>query len=144
VRHAYHLLLRLYPEAFRRRYGVEMSLDFADLWAEARAGGALATVAFAGHVAGDLAVSLVREWTRGLWLAIAGATTVATLLLWAVALRPWAWIWSIEPGPPRSGPVTDVTEAQLLALAAGAMIPVIVVLLFATRLVNRRDMPRRR
>jgi len=144
VRHAYDMLLRLYPETFRRRYGAEMSLDFADGWAEARTGGPLALLKFASRVAGDLAVSLVREWTRGARLVIVAATAVVTLLLWSLALRPWAWLRGIQPGPPPDVPNTDVSEAQLLMLAAGALLPVLVVLLFATRLVKRREAPRRR
>ena len=100
MRHAYETLLRLYPEAFRRRYGTEMSLDFAEGWAEARAVGPVATVVFASRVAGDLVVSLLREWTRGFRVAIAAATAGVTLLLWSVALRPWAWQWDMQIGPP--------------------------------------------
>jgi hypothetical protein len=143
VRHAYDVLLRLYPETFRRRYGVEMSLDFADGWAEARAGGPAAALVFAAHVAGDLVVSLLREWTRGARLAIVAATAGVTLLLWSVALRPWAWHWNIQPGPPNV-PVDEATAAELLVIAAGAMLPVIVVLLFSLRMVKRRELPRRR
>ena len=144
MRHAYDTLLRLYPDAFRRRYGVEMSLDFADGWHEARANGPAAALAFATRAAGDLAVSLVREWTRGSRLAIGAGAAAVTMLLWGVALRPWAWKWDIQPGPRNPGPVADVTAGQLLALLAAAMIPVILVLLFATRMVKRRELPRRR
>jgi hypothetical protein len=144
VRHAYDVLLRLYPETFRRRYGVEMSLDFADGWAEARAGGPAAALVFSAHVAGDLVVSLLREWTRGARLAIVAATAGVTLLLWGVALRPWAWHWNIQPGPPPNVPVDEATAAELLVVAAGAMLPVIVVLLFSLRMVKRRELPRRR
>jgi hypothetical protein len=145
VRHAYDVLLRLYPQAFRRRYGVEMSLDFADGWTEARAGGPAAASAFATRVAGDLVVSLLREWMRGPRLVIAAVTAGVTTLLWSLALRPWMWTWDIQPGPPvgaRTAP--PVTEGELLAIAAAAMLPVIVVLLFATRLVTRRAAPPRR
>ena len=144
MRHAYDALLRLYPEAFRRRYGAEMSLDFADGWVEARASGPAAVIRFASRVARDLAVSVVREWTRGARLVIVAATAAVTLLLWSLALRPWAWLRGIQPGPPPNVPNTDVTEAQLLMLAAGALLPVLVVLLCATRLVRRREAPRRR
>jgi hypothetical protein len=144
VRHAYDMLLRLYPDAFRRRYGVEMSLDFADGWAEAKAGGPAAVLLFASRVAGDLVVSLLREWTRGARLAIVAVTAGVTLLMWGIALRPWAWLWSIQPGLPRNVSVEDVTAAELIGLAAAAMLPVILVLLFATRLVKRRELPRRR
>ena len=143
MRHVYDMLLRLYPEAFRRRYGVEMALDFADGWREARANGPAAALAFAGRVVGDLAVSLLREWTRGARLAIVAATAGVTVLLWSVALRPWAWIWNIQPGPPRNVPVDEATAAELLVIAAGAMLPVIAVLLFSLRGIKRRELPRR-
>jgi hypothetical protein len=45
----------------------------------------------------------------------------------------------MQPGLPANAPITDVTEAQLLMLAAGALIPVIVVLVLATRMVRRRE-----
>ena len=145
MRHAYDMLLRLYPIAFRRRYGVEMSCDFADGWAEARARGRMATLGFVRRAAGDLAVSLLREWTRGARLGIVIATAGVTTLLWSLALRPWLWAWNLRQIPPRPAAPDDVTEAELLIVAVGAMIPVIVVLLMATtRLVKRRELPRRR
>ena len=102
--HAYAVLLRLYPEAFRRRYAAEMLLDFADALDAARAGGWVAVGAFALRALGDLAVSLLREWTRTGRLALTAATAGVTLLLWALALRPWAWRWDIQPGPPPHAP----------------------------------------
>jgi len=91
VVHAYARLLRLYPEAFRRRYAAEMSLDFAEALEAARAGGWAAVGAFALRVLGDLAMSLLREWMRTGRLALTAATAGVTLLLWALALRPCAW-----------------------------------------------------
>ncbi len=138
MRHAYDLLLRLYPVAFRRRYAAEMSLDFADGWAEARACGPLAALAFLRRATGDLAVSLLREWTRGARLAIVAATAAVTLLLWSLALRPWLWAWNLRQLPPRPATSADITEAELLMVAAGAMLPVIAVLLWSMRLLKRR------
>jgi hypothetical protein len=142
-RHPYDMLLRLYPQTFRRRFGVEMSLDFADGWAEARAKGRVATLSFTIRVARDLAVSLRREWARGSRMLIAASTALATLLLWGLALRPWAWRWDIRPGPPPQVSVSLVTETELLALAAAAILPVIVVLVFAPRVIKRREQPNR-
>jgi hypothetical protein len=140
VRHVYNRLLCLYPAVFRRRYGTEMSLDFAEGWAEARAVGPVAAVVFASRVAGDLVVSLVREWTRGFRIAIAAATAGVTLLLWSVALRPWAWQWDMQIGPPpRARTAPPVTETELLVLATAVLIPVLVVLVCATRLVKRPE-----
>jgi hypothetical protein len=134
--HAYAVLLRLYPRPFRRRYAAEMSLDFEDaLWA-ARAAGRLAVAAFAWRALGDLAVSVPREWARTARLGFTAATVGLTALLWGLALRPWAW-WNIQPGPPaeaRSAP--PATEAELLVLAALALLPVVVVMLFAGHLTR--------
>jgi len=139
VIHAYEVLLRLYPDAFRRRYGAEMALDFADALDAARAGGSMAVAGFAARAVGDLAMSVLREWTRAGRLGFVAATAGITLALWGLALRPWMWNWDIEPGPPagaRSAP--PVTEGELFVLAVLAMLPVIAVLLFASRLVKRR------
>ena len=143
-RHAYDLLLRLYPHAFRRRFGEEMSLDFADGWAAARAKGPAATLCFTRRVAGDLAVSLLREWARGSRMVLAASTALATLLLWGLALRPWAWRWDTRPGPPPQAPLALVTETEFLALAAAAILPVIVVLVLVPRMIQRREPLKRR
>jgi hypothetical protein len=138
VVHAYAVLLRLYPRAFRRRYAAEMSLDFDDALCAARAAGWVAVGAFAMRALGDLAVSLAREWSRTGRLALTAATAGLTALLWGLALRPWTW-WDIQPGPPahaRSAP--PVTEAELLVLAVLALLPVVVVLLFAGHLTQAR------
>ena len=145
MRHVYDVLLRLYPEAFRRRYGVEMALDFADGWTEARAGGPTAVVAFARRVAGDLVMSLLREWTRGSRAAIGAAAAGVTVLLWGLALRPWAWRWDMQTGaPPQARTAPPVSETELLVLATAVLIPILVVLVCASRLVKRREVPRRR
>ena len=141
--HAYAVLLRLYPEAFRRRYAAEMALDFADALDAARAGGWAAVGAFALRVLGDLAVSLLREWTRTGRLALTAATAGVTLLLWALALRPWAWRWDIRPGPPPHAPAAPVTEVELLVLVVLALLPVVLVILFAGYL-TRTPWPRAR
>ena len=125
--HAYEVLLRLYPDAFRRRYGAEMALDFADALDAARA-------------LGDLAVSVLREWTRAGRLGFVAATAGVTLALWGLALRPWMWNWDIEPGPPADGrSAPPVTEGELLVLAVLALVPIVVVILFAGRLTHTRN-----
>ena len=136
--HAYAVMLWLYPQPFRRRYAAEMLLDFEDALYVARAGGWIAVGAFAMRALGDLVVSLAREWSRTGTLAFTAATAAITALLWGLALRPWAW-WDIQPGPPehvRNAP--PVTDADLLALAVLALLPVVVVILFAERLVRRK------
>jgi hypothetical protein len=113
-----------------------MALDFEDGWREAAAGGWRRRVAFGTRASGDLAVSLLREWTRGARLGMFAATASVTALLWGLALRPWSWHW--QSPTPRHAAVVPVTEAELLVLAAAAMLPVFVVLLFASRPVRRR------
>jgi hypothetical protein len=138
VIHAYAVLLWLYPEPFRRRYAVEMLLDFEDALSAARAGGWVAIGRFAMRALGDLSVSLTREWSRTSGLALTAATAAITALFWALALRPWAW-GNIQPGPPehaRSAP--PLTEAQLLVLAVLALLHVVVVILFAGHLTRAR------
>ena len=138
--HAYEVLLRLYPDAFRRRYGAEMALDFADALDAARAGGSMAVARFAARALGDLAMSVLREWTRAGRLGWVAATAGITLALWGLALRPWMWNWDIEPEHPagaRSAPA--VTEGELLVLAVLALVPIVVVILFAGRLTHTRN-----
>jgi hypothetical protein len=141
VVHVYTVLLRLYPEAFRRRYAAEMSLDFADALDAARVRGPMAVAAFAGRAMGDLVMSLLHEWTRSGRLALGALTAGVTLLLWGLALRPWAWNWNIQPGPPPHAGGLPVTEGELLVLAVLALVPVVVLILFAghfTRAVSPR------
>jgi hypothetical protein len=138
VVHAYAVLLRLYPKPFRRRYAAEMSLDFEDALYAARTRGWVAVGTFAMRALGDLTVSLPREWARTSRLALTAATAAITALLWGLALRPWAWR-DIQPGPPahaRNAP--PVTETELLVLAVLALLPVVVVILFAGRLARAR------
>jgi hypothetical protein len=137
VHHVYDLFLRLLPEDFRRRYGVEMALDFEDGWRAAAAGGWRRRVEFGMRASGDLAVRLLREWTRGARVGVVAATAGVTALVWGLALRPWSWPWQTLPSPRHAADV-PATEAELLVLAGTAMLPVLVVLLFASRLVQRR------
>lgn len=135
MHHVYALFLRLLPDDFRRRYGVEMALDFEDGWRDAATGGWRRRVEFGMRASGDLAVSLLREWTRGARLGVVASTAGVTTLFWGLALRPWSWYGQTFPRQ-RPAAVVPVTEAELLVLAGAAMLPVLVVLLFASRLVQ--------
>jgi hypothetical protein len=114
-----------------------MALDFEDGWREAATGGWWRRVEFGMRASGDLAVSLLREWTRGARVGVVAATAGVTALLWGLALRPWSWPWQTSPRP-RHAAVVPVTEAELFVLAGAAMLPVLIVLLFVSRLVQRR------
>lgn len=134
--HAYSVLLRLYPESFRRRYAAEMSLDFDDALRAARADGWVAVGTFALRVLGDLAVSLPREWALTARLGFTAAAAGLTALLWGLALRPWTW-WDIQPIPAaHAHSAPPATEVELLVLAALALLPVVVVILFAGHLTR--------
>lgn len=130
----YVTALRLYPEPFRRRYSGEMALDFADALADASRSNQR-VVGVVGRAYGDLVMSLFREWFRAVHVAIVLATMVVTLALWGMALRPWAWRWDIQPR--QHPPSVPVTAGELLVMAAVAMVPVVVVLLFAGRMLRR-------
>ena len=77
-------------------------------------------------------------------LAIGAATAAVTLLLWGLALRPWAWQWDMQIGPPpqaRNAP--PVTEAELLVVATAVLIPILVVLICSPAVWCQRRGPRR-
>jgi hypothetical protein len=115
-----------------------MALDFEDALRAERARGWGAVAAFAMRSLGDLAVSVSREGARTGTLAFAAATAGLTALLWGLALRPWAW-WDIRPGPPaHAHSAPPVTEAELLVLAVLALLPAVVVILFAGHLTRAR------
>lgn len=134
--YAYAALIRLYPQPFRRRYAAEMSLDFEDALCAARAVGWMAVGAFAIRALGDLVMSLPGEWARTARPGFMAATAGLTALLWGLALRPWAW-WNVQPRPSaHAGSAPPVTEAELLVLAVFALLPVVVVILFARHLTR--------
>ena len=140
----YRLALLLYPAAFRRRYADEMRLDFEDALHDAVVAGAVASLLFLCRQCADVGSSLLREWSRGTNAATAAATTVVTVALWGLALRPWTW----KPGNPLPSRATVVPQPievwQLFVIAIVAMVPVIVLIVFAPRLVQRVPTHRRR
>ena len=99
----------------------------------------MAVARFAARALGDLAMSVLREWTRAGRLGWVAATAGITLALWGLALRPWMWNWDIEPGPPGARSAPPVTEGELLVLAVLALVPIVVVILFAGRLTHTRN-----
>lgn len=141
---AYRLTLSFYPAAFRRRYADEMRLDFEDGLHEAVAAGALAALRFACRAAVDTCASLLREWSRGTRAATAAAATAITIALWGLALRPWAWKPSIRPQSRGSSMIAPVEVWELIVMAVVALVPVIVLIVIAPRLVQRAPIHRRR
>ena len=142
---AYRVALSLYPHAFRRRYADEMRLDFEEALQEAVDAGAVAVLLFACRQGADMCSSLLREWSRGTRVATAAATTVITVGLWGLALRPWAWKGSIQPRHHGAATTAPVDVWELLVIAIMAMAPVIVLIVLAARSVERPPAhPRRR
>ena len=135
---AYRVALWFYPEAFRRRYADEMCLDFEDAVQEALAAGASAALFFACRQAADMCFSLVREWSRGTRAVTAAATTVITVVIWGLALRPWVWKQTIQPRSSGTFTTAPVDVWELFLIGIVAMVPVVVLIVFAPRLIHDR------
>jgi hypothetical protein len=142
---AHRAALALYPATFRRRYADEMRLDFEDGLHEAAATGAFNDVLrFVCRTAADMGASLLREWSCGTRAAILATTTGITLALWGLALRPWTWNGGIQPLNRRTGMTASVEVWELIVIAVVALVPVIVLIVLAPRLVQRLPTHRRR
>jgi hypothetical protein len=140
---AYRAALWLYPEPFRRRYADEMRVDFEDGLHEAVATGAIAAMLFACRQTADMCSSLLREWSRGTRAVTIAATTVITVALWGLALRPWAWKGSIQPLDRGAFTTAPLDVWELFVIAIVAMVPVTVLIVLAPRLVQYRSGSRR-
>jgi hypothetical protein len=136
----YRVALWLYPEAFRRRYADEMRLDFEDALQGAVAAGAIAVLLFASRQTADMGSSLLREWSRGTRAATIAVTAVITAALWGLALRPWACKRSIQPINRGTFTTAPVDLWALFVIAIVAMVPVIVLIVLAPRLVHYRKL----
>jgi uncharacterized membrane protein YidH (DUF202 family) len=137
---AYCVVLSFYPKTFRHRYADEMRLDFEDALQEAVAAGAIAALLFACRQTADMCSSLLREWSRGTRAATAAATTVMTVAIWGLALRPWAWKRTIQLRDRGTFTTAPVDVWDLLVIAIVVMVPVIVVIVLAPRLVHYRKL----
>jgi hypothetical protein len=137
---AYRVALWFYPEAFRRRYADEMRLDFQDALQEAVAAGAFAALLFACRQTADTCSSLLREWSRGTRAATMAATTVVTVALWGLALRPWAWKRSLQPLDRGTLTTAPVHVWELSVIAIVAMVPVILFIVLAPWLIRYRKL----
>jgi len=134
----YRVALSLYPEAFRRRYAEEMQLDFEDALQEALNAGAIAALLLMCRQTVDLGSSLIREWSRGSRPATTAATTAITVALWALALRPWAWMRDIQPLGRSTLTTAPVDVWELFVIAIVAMAPVVALVMLAAPLVHYR------
>lgn len=115
-----------------------MQLDFEDALQEALNAGAIAALLLVCRQTVDLGSSLIREWSRGNRPATTAATTVITVALWGLALRPCAWMRGIQPlgrGTLATAPV-DVWELFVIAIVA--MAPVVALVILAIPLVHYR------
>ena len=112
----YRLLLRLYPQEFRRRYGAELEADFADALEDAAAAGPGARIACYGRAALDLARSVPREWLRTPWLAAAGvALVIACAVFYGIVMRVHLVLaLRSDRQPPESPAIFEVMGAMLL------------------------------
>lgn len=112
----YRLLLRLYPQEFRRRYEAELEADLADALEEAAAGGRGARLACYGHACLDLVRSIPREWLRTPWLAAAGVALVtACAVFYGVVMRVHLVLARrADQQPPESAAIFEVMAAMVL------------------------------
>lgn len=90
ARRIYGLLLTLYPVAFRRRYGEEMTRVFEDEWQRASAEGPVARWRYTLHLASDILQTAPHEWMT--------AVSRAEILLVAAVALAIGYI-SLEPLP---------------------------------------------
>ena len=127
----YRCLLRLYPEAFRRKFADELEADFEAAASEASASGRWVFVRFWTGVASDLVISSAREWLRTPWVpAVLGAAALSTSLFAYAAYKGRPWLrfpsWTL------AGYGAGAIDPQLMLLiTAAALIPIVGVILGA-------------
>ena len=88
----YTALILLYPHAFWRTFHEELEDDFEEGSVEAREAGPAAVWKFRLRTAGDLAVSLLREWLRTPWIPVLITSASISMGLFAFAafkVRQW-------------------------------------------------------
>ena len=112
----YKSLLLLYPAAFYRRFAGEMSNDFEDGYAMARARGRQAAAAFLVRCYGDLFGSVISQWLRHERLIVSGVSVAVAVAIWSAAFYVAAHEWP-------NGPVTPWFIWQLgVALTTGSIL----------------------
>lgn len=122
----YRRLLHLYPHQFWRTFADDLESDFEDGCREAAASGGAALFRFLGRAAGDLVVSLVREWIRTPWipvLLLAGALTWALFAFTAFKVQQWPR-FRVRPPPDASTDPNAGALHLLVLLVVGALIPI--------------------
>jgi hypothetical protein len=114
----YRAALQLYPPDFRREFASEMARDFLLATNEAwRAGAWRSLIGLWAHIGADLARTLIFQWLRSDWPAVALIPATVTLMGIGVTAQ-------LLPATPVPLPVAQ-TDRELLAL----MLLIIVVLL---------------
>lgn len=139
---SYRLALRLYPDGFRRAYADELEADFAEASHDGyRASGRAGVLAAWSNAWRDLPGSLVREWCRTPWpavaiaaAAIAGVVVLVSVVRAQIPLQRYrARVASNVPPPPDS-------PELLFLLVVMVLVPVISILVVTavTALASRR------
>jgi hypothetical protein len=129
--------VRLYPPDFRREFASEMTRDFRQATNEAWCGGAWTGVlALWAHLGADFVRTLVLQWVRSEWPAIALIPAACSLAGFGVAAR-------LLPQTPRTFPTApaDRDLLALMLLILGVLMIVVATIIFTlwfTRPLHRR------
>jgi chromate transport protein ChrA len=134
----YRLALHLYPRPFRRAFGAELALDFelasAERW---RADGWPGLIDLWWQMIGDLAVSVLVQWSRAKWPLstwVVGAASASTI---AVAWYVYRAAWRIAHD-------SGDRDLAVLLIAVSAFLVVLVCTLTFTTWIVRPHRPRPR
>jgi len=121
----YRTLIRLYPHGFWRTFHDELERDFEDAAAEARLEGTGALVRFWASAAGDLLLSLGREWLRTPWIPVLCAAAMLSVGLFAyTAFKIRRWPHAAWPEP--RGIDSEADSLQLIVImVVGVLIPIV-------------------
>ena len=113
---AFDALTCLLPGEFKRRYGAEMRLDFADDLARCTTAADFGVML--ARACGDLVASIAREWCASELLKLLIYAGMAHAGIWLVGVAIAAWQW---PGGSRLYPVV-LTFAVLSAPGIGLIV----------------------
>lgn len=123
----YRQAVRLYPHGFWRTFHDELESDFDDGRADALEHGWPALCWFWLRAAGDLIVSLIREWLRTPWIPVLIAAASISLTLFSfAAFKVRQWPQHLQ-WPPRGLQPDSHADSlgMLVLLIVGALIPIV-------------------